>query len=380
MVKGASKKPNAASATSATAGGFVRRPPKTRRGATAQKKMAPMTVENPRSALFMRGESSSQLVQNVLTDLHVLKKPNSKRFHKKNEFRPFETTQHLEFLAFKNDASLFGFGTHSKKRPHNLTLGRHFDYSLLDMVELGVMKYDGIKAAAARIAPGSKPLMVFIGDAWESVGPMQRVQNVFVDFFRGRVVKEINLAGLDRVICVTARPTVSGQEITSGEDGQVKNATLLFRHYSLRLRKSGDKVPRVELVDAGPTLDLEVRRLQLAPVERFRLACKMPKGEASRLRRELRMDKLGNEYGQVHVGKQNAELGKLGTRNFKAFKVKRQNAAAEAKAEAKAGAAQKRAAVSVDDAGPVVQPRGGPKRRRKAGPGGSSFAAPDDAM
>jgi hypothetical protein len=44
----------------------------------------------------------------------------------------------MEFLSQKNDASLFAFGTHSKKRPHNLVFGRLFDHHILDMVETGV--------------------------------------------------------------------------------------------------------------------------------------------------------------------------------------------------------------------------------------------------
>ena len=51
----------------------------------------------------------------------------------------------MEFLSQKNDASLFAFGTHSKKRPHNLVFGRMFDNHILDMVETGV--------AGARLLP-----------------------------------------------------------------------------------------------------------------------------------------------------------------------------------------------------------------------------------
>ena len=82
-----------------------------------------------------------------------------------------------EFFSDRNDASLFAFGSHSKKRPHNLVLGQHvrththththtsttkippcacsaplhcslgttagrmFDYRVLDMFELGIQKF-----------------------------------------------------------------------------------------------------------------------------------------------------------------------------------------------------------------------------------------------
>ena len=38
---------------------------------------------------------------------------------KKNEIRPFEDINSLEFLSQKNDCSLFMVGSHSKKRPHH---------------------------------------------------------------------------------------------------------------------------------------------------------------------------------------------------------------------------------------------------------------------
>ena len=54
---------------------------------------------------------------------------------------PFEDASSLEFFSEKQDASLFVVGSHSKKRPNNLTFARMFDHKLLDMVELSVTGY-----------------------------------------------------------------------------------------------------------------------------------------------------------------------------------------------------------------------------------------------
>ena len=63
---------------------------------------------------------------------------------KKNNIRPFDEVNSLEFLSQKNDCSLFMVGSHSKKRPQNLVMGRFFNYQLLDMIEFGVLDYKSI--------------------------------------------------------------------------------------------------------------------------------------------------------------------------------------------------------------------------------------------
>ena len=61
---------------------------------------------------------------------HDLKKPNSRYLPRRNEKRPFEDETSAEFLCEKNEASFFGFASHSKKRPNNLIRGRIFNYKV----------------------------------------------------------------------------------------------------------------------------------------------------------------------------------------------------------------------------------------------------------
>ena len=71
-------------------------------------------------------------------------------------------------FALGTDTSLFAFGTHSKKRPHNLVLGRMFDAHLLDMFELALERAQGMAHFAATAKGGasaeSKPLVLFHGE------------------------------------------------------------------------------------------------------------------------------------------------------------------------------------------------------------------------
>ena len=63
------------------------------------------------------------------------------------EVRPFEVGGEapLELHCGRQNCSLFALGSHQKKRPHNLLLGRLYDFRLYDMVEFGVVRYKAIQ-------------------------------------------------------------------------------------------------------------------------------------------------------------------------------------------------------------------------------------------
>ena len=102
--------------------------------------MCTMTqVENTKNVIFLRGTRTSETVGDCLKELWALRKPFGKMMARKNEnMHPFDDAASLEFLCQKNDCSLFVVANHSKKRPHNLVVGRTFDGHVLDMAELGV--------------------------------------------------------------------------------------------------------------------------------------------------------------------------------------------------------------------------------------------------
>jgi ribosome production factor 2 len=70
-------------------------------------------------------------------------------FSRKNpDVKPFESGGEapLEFFCNKSNCSLFVLGSHSKKRPHNVTLGRLYDFHLYDALELGVESHKPISS------------------------------------------------------------------------------------------------------------------------------------------------------------------------------------------------------------------------------------------
>jgi len=92
---------------------------------------------------MLKGNKLSQTVDNVIKDLHLMR---GKEFSKLNlrkarEIYPFDDVGFVEQLSAKQDCSLFCVGTHQKKRPDNLIMGRIFSGHLLDMFEFGVSNY-----------------------------------------------------------------------------------------------------------------------------------------------------------------------------------------------------------------------------------------------
>lgn len=336
-----------------------RREPKNNRVRRVLKKMESKVVENAKSTLVLKGNKSSEVVNSVLTDMHMLKKPNAVKFWKKNDFYPFENVKNLEFLGFKNDTSLFCFGNHQKKRPHNIIFGRLFDWQLLDMVELGVTKYDPMKVAKGiSYQEGNKPMMCFMGSHFQTNSELQRIQNVFLDFFRGKEVRNINLAGLDRLISVTAVPPKGKAEI---DPNSAAGFTLLFRHYTAIYKKSasGGTLPTVELKSVGPLIDFVVRRTKLSDPDNYRRACVIPKNikNAGKLGKNLSKDDMNNVRGQIHVGE--TDMSQLALRKFKAHKVAKKRERAEKRADKEGHT------VGLDDADEAPKPK---KRRRQEEP------------
>lgn len=327
-------------------GGFKRRVGKTTQSRRALKKYDAKVFENPKKILFLRGASTSTVVNDAMNDLAAITSPHCKKLKKRNAFYPFEGRQHLEFLGHKNDSSLFCFGTDSKKRPNNLVLGRMFDFHILDMMELGILAMDRVDIKDVKGQSigslGSKPFFVFEGSEFEADPFFVRLKNFLLDFFRGSSDPEINLDGVDRVVYCSLRSTNGEDAVIAPSDNcvgtkaqeQRGNAVLCFRHFAVSKTQSVvgvvNSTSHVKLVDIGPNFDFEVRRVSWAPVAEFKQACKLPKEAMAHFKvshENVKADELGNLRGQLHMGKQ--DVTQLNLRRFKAHKTTRISADGE---------------------------------------------------
>lgn len=305
--------------------------PKNARSKRELAKREPLAQENIKTTLFLRGTSSSSLVNSLLSDIYSLKRPFAVRFSKKNAIHPFEDASSLEFFSRKNDASLILFGSHSKKRPHCLTWIRCFGGEVLDMMELYVVQdtartFEQFKGKTCSI--GLKPLLSFSGAQFDSPSPNQYTlaKSIFLDFFRGGETQEIEVEGFQLLISFSAGENDS--------DGQ--SAKISMRCWRVVTKRSGQKLPRIEVEEMGPRIDFRIGRIKEAQDSLWKSALAKPKELKvlklyhlkktssnpsffqEKSKKNIETDIVGDKVGRIHLGVQN--IGDLQTRKTKALK------------------------------------------------------------
>jgi ribosome production factor 2 len=145
-------------------------------------------------------------------------------------FDVFNETAYVERLCAQWETALLCVGSHSKKKPHSLTIARLFNNHLLDAIQFTVLSHRPISAfRGTKCQLGAKPCLVFSGEPWQSQETYRHLANLFIDFFRGRIVSQISLVGLDHVLVFVA---LDDQRIS-------------LRHYTIHLKRSGTKVRSV---------------------------------------------------------------------------------------------------------------------------------------
>ena len=303
-----------------------RRKPRNARSKRALEKREPKAIENPKTALFLRGTSCSQVVQDALTELRSLRQPLvAKKFTKKNPIHPFEDPSSLEFFSEKNDASLLVFGSSSKKRPHALTLVRTFDHKVLDMLEL-YLDADSFRTLAQfktrKWAVGLRPMLLFAGTAFESPVPNEYTlaRSLFLDFFHGAPADKVDVEGLQWIVSISAEEVATGAEA----DDAVARPPIRLRVYLIRTQRSGHRLPRVEVEETGPRMDFRIGRMREADEAVMKEALKKAKTSEERPKKNISTDAVGDKIGRIHLGKQ--DLGQLQTRKMKGLKRRRDEA------------------------------------------------------
>ncbi|KAJ3327299.1 rRNA-binding ribosome biosynthesis protein rpf2, partial [Blyttiomyces sp. JEL0837] len=278
--------------------------PRTAASKRVLKNREPKVIEDPKTVLCVRGATTSEVCLDVLKDVYALRRPNAILFSRKNDLHPFDDPRPIEFLAAKNDSPLMVFVNHSKKRPNNLIFIRLFDNQIMDLVEFGVERVLPMMAIEGKKPTvGHRPCLVFQGDKFEVDETYKSLKNLFMDFFGAHeVIEQIDLRGLDHVISITA-----------DVDGKIH-----FRSYIVTLLKSGSKMPKVELTDCGPSIEMELRRTRFGDEALYREAMRVPKELKPKKEKNIERDVMGDKIGRIHMEKQ--DISKLQTRKMKGLK------------------------------------------------------------
>lgn len=282
-------------------------------------KREPKLVETGKKTLILQGTKTSNVLNTVLSEIYHLKRDNAIRYTRKNDsIRPFESggETSLEFFSMKTDCSIFVYGSTSKKRPDNLVIGRTYDHHIYDLIEVGVENFKRMDSFTydKKLAPqaGSKPFIVFSGEAFESVDELKHLKEVLLELLRGQVVDNLNLAGLGRVYVCTA----------------ISSNRVFLTHCAMRLKKSGTIVPRIELVEIGPSMDFVVRRHRLPNESLKKEAMKTAKDKLHKKIKNVSKDALQGKLGKIYVPDQ--KVGEMVLPN-KAKGVKRERREAKVK-------------------------------------------------
>eukprot|EP00127_Corallochytrium_limacisporum_P002285 Clim_evm73s109 gene=Clim_evmTU73s109 len=278
---------------------------KTKRGRRLLEARGPKEIEDVKHCLFIKGAKAGKQLSALMRDLYLYKKPHGILYSKKHEIRPFEDeTQLLKYME-RADAPAFIMFNHQKKRPENVIMGRSFNWQLYDMLEFGV---ENIKTLAdfpgSKPPLGNKPLFQFVGDEFENNEKHRMLKNMILDIYRGEEVTSLALQGLSHIFCLTA----------------FDENRVIFQTMRIVLKKSGTRIPRVEVENIGPNFDIVFRRHRVAPDDLAREALKQPAKKSAASRKNKEVDAMGAAAGRLYVNKQN--LGKMQTRKMKGLKRK----------------------------------------------------------
>ena len=140
-------------------------------------------------------------------------------------------------------------------------------------------------------------------------------KSMLIDFFRGEISDKIDVEGLRYCVVVTADEPTSSETAT---DDPASKPVLRLRLYTIRTKRSGQKLPRVELEEHGPRMDFRLGRVQEPDAAMLKEAMRKAKTNEERTKKNISTDIMGDKLGRIHTGK--LDLSELQTRKMKGLK------------------------------------------------------------
>jgi len=177
-----------------------------------------------------------------------------------------------------------------------------------------------------KFAVGLRPMLVFAGTAFESpvTNEFTLAKSVLVDFFRGDSASagadKVDVEGLQYVVVVSADDERAGGHGAPSDDPSTA-PVLRLRVYLISTKRSGQRLPRVEVEEMGPRMDFRVGRVQQPDEAMLKEAMRKSKVGVEKTKKNVEVSAMGDKLGRIHLGKQ--DLKELQTRKMKGLKRSR---------------------------------------------------------
>ena len=233
--------------------------------------------------MFLRGASTSAKVEKALLDLHRIKNPNSLYLPTRVEGGQMQGNAFVEKTCDRTSASMFGYVSHTKKRPDRLVLGRLFSGSVLDSFEFRVIDSGPPVSSSVRLPQvGSVSAFIFLGKFWQSDRYLARLKNFLLDAFGIRNAKSIALDRLETVLVGTAQNAthVSLKQflVTNSKGSSAPSNSTGVVPDSVPLWEGSMSLGDLDLKESLPDLALELLEARLARDERMHEALGLQPG------------------------------------------------------------------------------------------------------
>jgi hypothetical protein len=177
---------------------------------------------------------------------------------------------------------------------------------------------------------GARPCMVFQGANWESKPELRTLRSILLDVFRG-----VPARPGDGVLLSSVSWCIS---VTEGLDGAIH-----LRTYTVDMRRSGIRTPKIVLLDMGFHLDMSVRRHHAPDPAMLKDALMIPPQARQGGKKNITRDAIGDKYGRVHMERQDFRSLKLrATKASKADRKGRRSEPTDSSAVASEAAPSKR--------------------------------------
>lgn len=271
---------------------------KTHKGRVHIQSKLPKLIEDPKKAIFLNSENSSEIMRLVMNEFYTTRKSYSHKLGKKNKLAcVFEKTDDVEYFVQKEDASLFVYSTDSKKRPMNIVFGNCYEHKLLDAFEFEVSNFipHNYMENKVNYEINSMPIMIFQGESFETDKVFERIKKFFLDFYTQDSLEEVNIPDLKRII------------VFSVDEKQKK---IKIRNYQTSEPVGEYSYKNIQIEECGPSFDLLPRRNHLIGDDEYKKACRQPKLTAEENTKNL-INTMLDVQGKVYISKQNLNVAAL---------------------------------------------------------------------